>query len=161
MKTEPLFVRFANGTISYVDVIDSFISSTDHESSKAIAQKARDTPVDLSVFKKDFSSMICDLVESGVNQQFINYVNSYMKPSLEEIVDTKGGGRAGEHRYVIIKAEDAPWVEAMLCYNLCIYIKMYGIRELKQCKVCKKFFSHKGKYAAYCSDFCKGTRGNS
>jgi hypothetical protein len=70
-------------------------------------------------------------------------------------VEGGGGSRAGEKRWVQIKAEDAPWVEAVVCYNLCLYIRMYGIKELKRCPKCQKFFSNKGKYAKYCSDICK------
>ena len=158
MRQEPLFVRFANGTVTYSDILDSFLASSTHEPSKAIAMKAKETSVDLSVFKKDFSSMLRDLIDNGINQQLINYVNSYMKPSLEEIVESVAAGRAGENRFVIIKAGDAPWVEAVVCYNLCLYIKTYGIKEIKQCAVCKKYFTNKGKYAVYCSDACKGNR---
>jgi hypothetical protein len=158
MRTEPLFIRFANGQASAVDILDSLLSTTTHELSKDIAFKKKDDLPDLSIFRKDFGNMLRDLIDSGINQQLINYVNSYMKPSLEEIVESSGGGRAGEKRHIIIKAEDTPWIEAIVCYNLCLYIKMYGIREIKQCAVCRKFFSNKGKYATYCSDVCKGSK---
>ena len=60
---------------------------------------------------------------------------------------------------MILKEKDTPWVEAIVCYNFCLYIKMYGISEIKLCPVCSKFFSHKGKYAKYCSDACKTSGG--
>lgn len=158
MIQEPLFVRFANGSVSYTDILDTVIASTMHDPTREIASKAKDTAADLSIFKRDFSNMVQDLVDNGTNQQSINYINSYMKPSLEEIVESTADGRTGEKRYVIIKAADAPWVEAVVCYNLCLYIKAYGIKELKRCAVCKKYFTHKGKYAVYCSDLCKGSK---
>lgn len=158
MRIEPLFVRFANGSVTYRDVLDSLLSSTTHEPSKEIATKAKETAVDLSVFRKDFGNMLQDFIDNGINQHLINYVNSYMKPSLEEIVESSNGGSTGEKRYIIIKAADTPWVEAVVCYNMCLYIKAYGVKELKCCAVCKKFFTNKGKYAVYCSDTCKGSR---
>jgi hypothetical protein len=158
MRSEPLFVRFANGTVSSLDILGSLIATTNHEPSKNIAEKAKELVVDLSVFRKDFCSMIQDLIDNGISQQLINYVDSYMKPSLEEIVDSSNGGRTGERRYVIIKAEDAPWIEALVCYNLCLFIKAYGVKEIKQCYTCKKYFTNKGKYAVYCSDSCKGSK---
>jgi hypothetical protein len=158
MRLEPLFIRLANGSVTYTDVVDSLLATTTHEPSKEIAMKAKEVSVDLSVFKRDFGSMLQDLIDNGINQTLINYVNSYMKPSLEEIVESSNGGRTGEKRSIIIKAADAPWIEAIVCYNLCLFIKAYGIKEIKQCAVCKKFFTNKGKYAVYCSDMCKGSR---
>jgi hypothetical protein len=155
MKQEPLFIKFANGEVNILDVLERFLSTTQHEPTKKIIEKAKDTLPDLSVFRKDFAGALMDLIESGINQHFINYVDSYMKPSLEEFVEGSGGSRSGEKRWVQIKAEDAPWVEAVVCYNLCLYIRMYGIKELKRCPKCMKFFSNKGKYAKYCSDICK------
>jgi hypothetical protein len=157
MRQEPLFIRFANGQVSATDIIDSFLSTTEHPLSKDIGTKAKGRLPDLSVFKNDFKNLLLDLIDNGINQRLINYVDSYMKPSLEEIVESSGEGRTGERQYIILKAEDTPWVEAIVCYNLCLYIKAYGYRELKECPVCKKFFSNKGKYAKYCSDSCKGT----
>lgn len=153
-RVEPFFVRFANGDTTVQDVISSVVTS-DHESTAAIAKRAMENPPDMSQFKVDFKNMLGDLVDNGVSRRVVNYVDSYMKPSLEEFVESIQGGRAGESRWVAIKAEDAPWPEALVCYNLCLYLKMYGVRELKRCPICQKFFSHKGKYAKYCSDNCK------
>ena len=157
MRQEPLFVRFANGQVEHPDILESFLSSSTHEPSREIVLKAKESSADLSLFRRDFSNMVRDIIDNGVNQHFINYVNSYMKPSLEEIVESSNGGRTGEKRFVIIKAGDTPWIEAAVCYNLCLYIRAYGTKEIKQCKVCKKYFSNKGKYAVYCSDACKGS----
>lgn len=158
-RVEPLFVRFANGDATAQDVVAA-LAGSEHEFTAATAKKAIDSLPDMSQFRADFKQMLADLVDNGVSRRVINYVDSYMKPSLEEFVESAQGGRAGESRWVAIKAEDAPWPEALLCYNMCLYLKMYGIRELKRCPVCKRFFSHKGRYAKYCSDNCKaaGTR---
>jgi hypothetical protein len=158
MRQEPLFIRFVNGQVSAVDIVELFLSSTKHQQSIEIATRLKDKSPDISVFRNDFKNLLMDLIDNGVNQRLINYVNSYMKPSLEEVCESSGGGRAGESQYIFIKAEDTPWVEAIVCYNLCLYIKAYGFRELKLCPVCKKFFSNKGKYAKYCSESCKGNK---
>ena len=156
MRREPLFVRFANSDANASDIIQSFLSNSDDEESIKIARKAANNVPDLGLFKRDFQNAMEDLIDTGVNQQFINYVNSYMKPSLTEFVEGSGASRSGEKRWISIKEEDTPWAEAIVCYNLSLYIRMYGLKELKRCTVCKKFFSNKGKYAKYCSDPCKG-----
>jgi len=158
-KQEPLFVRFANGDANPADVVGA-MSSSKHEESAAIAKTAVESLPDMLQFKTDFREMLADLSDNGVSRRIVNYVDSYMKPSLEEFVESPAGGRAGETRWVSIKADDAPWPEAVVCYNMCIYLKMYGVRSFKMCPVCKKFFTHKGKYAKYCSGDCKqaGTR---
>lgn len=158
MRQEPLFIRYANGLVESTQIIQSFLESNLDEKSKDIAEEALSSPPDLRLFKKDFKELIVDIIDNGINKQAINYINNYMKPSLEEIVEG-GTNRAGEKRQIILKAKDTPWVEAIVCYNLTLYIKMYGIAEIKRCPVCSKFFSHKGKYAKYCSDICKDKGG--
>lgn len=155
MKAEPLFIRFANKQVGVLDVIQSVMSGCEDAFSKKTAEEAFKKPPDLDLFRNDFINMLKDLVENGVNQQLINYVDSYMKPSITEFVEGTQASRTGEKRWIILKAADAPWIEAIVCYNMCIYIRMYGIKEIKLCPVCHKFFSNKGKYAKYCSDSCK------
>lgn len=155
MRVEPLFIRFANGTTNTIEIINSFLNITDHKKSVDIASKALNDVPDLSIFRKDFRKALLDLIDNGINNKFINYVNSYMKPSLLEIVDDSAGSKAGESRHIILKEDDTPWLEAIVCYNLSLYLRAYGISELKSCPICSKFFSNKGKYAKYCSDICK------
>lgn len=144
-KIEPLFVRFANGEASSDDIVKALSSSKD-EKTTAIVLAAQEKMPDLSVFRKDFKSMLGDLAENGVSRRIINYVDSYMKPSLEEYVE----GGAGESRWVAIKDADTPWPEAVVCYNMCLYLRVYGIKEFKRCPTCGKFFTNKGRYAKYC-----------
>jgi len=158
MRREPLFIRYANGLVGPVQIIQSFLEANIDAKSADIAQEALSSPPDLSLFQRDFKSLLIDIIDNGISKQAINYLNDYMKPSLEEIVEG-GGNQPGEKRQVILKAKDTPWIEAIVCYNLTLYIKMYGIPEIKLCPVCSKFFSHKGKYAKYCSDICKENAG--
>jgi hypothetical protein len=159
MRTEPLFIRYANGLVDPTYIIQSFLESNTEEKSKEIASEALKSPPDLRLFQRDFKNLLIDIIDNGINKQAINYINNYMKPSLEEFVEG-GTSRAGEKRHIILKAKDTPWIEAIVCYNLTLYIKMFGISEIKQCPVCSRFFSHKGKYAKYCNDICK-TNGSS
>lgn len=158
MRDEPLFIRFANGHVEAKDIIASVLESVDHVPTKEIAEKKKNEVVDLSLFRRDFRNLLVDLTDNGITQKLKNYVDSYMKPSLIELVDG-GGSRSGETRRVSIKAEDTPWLEAVVCYNLCVYIRAFGFKEIKQCPVCSKFFSNKGKYAKYCSESCKAQKG--
>lgn len=158
MRIEPLFINFLNKNICSNDIIKTVIQTAKDERTRKIAEERGE--VDLLLFRKDFEKMILDMIDNGVNQRIINYLNSYMKLSLEEYIDTSAGSRVNESRYVSIKAEDTPWLEAIICYNLCLYIKAYGFKEIKRCPVCMKFFSNKGKYAKYCSEVCKGTKKN-
>lgn len=155
MRDEPLFIKFINGQVNYFQIIEMVLISSKDSRSKEIAEAKKNTNVDLSIFREDFRKVVVDLIDNGINQRVINYINSYMKPSLEEFVESSAGSRVNESRYVSIKAEDAPWLEALVCYNLCIFIKIYGFKEIKQCAQCGKFFSHKGQYAKYCSESCK------
>lgn len=163
MKTEPLFIRFLNGIVTARDIVESFLSSTDHARSREIAEEALSNLPDISVFRKDFRKAVNDLIDNGISKRFVDYVDSYMKPSLLEIVDEGknqrySSSRLGEKRSIILKEADTPWVEAIVCYNMSLYIRAYNIQDIKNCLVCGKFFSHKGKYAKYCSDICKANK---
>lgn len=158
MRVEPLFVRFSNKVTGADGVVKSFINNTEHSKSINIAREALDNVPDLSVFRKDFRNALEDLIDNGINGQFTNYLNCYMKPSLSEVLEGDGRNTTGEKRWVIIRDADAPWIEALICYNLTLYIKAYGFKELKKCPVCTKFFTNKGKYSKYCSELCKGKK---
>lgn len=156
MRDEPLFVKFLNGQVDYTQVIDAAIAQSKNQRTTDIAKAKKEEYIDLSIFKEDFLKVVVDLIDNGVNQRVTNYLNSYMKPSLEEFVEPNQGSRVNESRYVGIKAADTPWIEAILCYNLCIYIKAWGLKDIKQCPNCGKIFTSKGQYAKYCSETCKG-----
>jgi hypothetical protein len=155
MRDEPLFIKFLNSQIDATQVIEAAIAQSKNKRTTDIATAKKKEFVDLSIFKEDFLKVIVDLIDNGVNQRVTNYLDSYMKPSLEEFIEPSQGSRVNESRYVGIKAEDAPWVEAILCYNLCIYIKAWGLKDIKQCPTCGKIFTTRGQYAKYCSEACK------
>lgn len=159
MRVEPLFIRYANGMADTEAIVKSYLSIVKDEPSKKIAEDILTNLPDLTMFRKDFRNCIDDLIDNGISNQLINYMDSYMKPSLEEYVEGSNAARTGEKRSVVIKAEDTPWIEAMVCYNMALYIKVYGITDIKHCPNCGNFFSHKGKYAKYCSEICNGNAG--
>jgi hypothetical protein len=155
---EPLFIRFLNSQVDERTLLETFIDSSKDDTTREIIRDRKETP-DLSVFKKDFANAVKDLTEDGINSYFVNYVNSYMKPSLEEFLEeVSHQGTGMEKRWVKILDKDAPWLEALICYNMCLYVKAFSSSTIKSCKQCQKFFTHKGKYASYCSEICKNSK---
>ncbi len=155
----PLFLRFINREVSYSDMVRSFANSPDPRTSE-MAMKAMTSPIDLEPFRKEIEEAVRDIIKEGLGEEFRAFVNHYMEPSLaEEQVVTQG--RLGESRVqtATIRDENAPWVQGFVCYNLCLYIKAFGLQDLKSCKACNKLFAHKGQYAVYCSDDCKKKKG--
>jgi hypothetical protein len=158
MRREPMFVRFANKLVGTDGVVKSFIDASEHRKSIKIAEDSLENLPDLSVFRKDFGNALEDLIDNGINRQLITYLDCYMKPSLSEVLEGDGRNMTAENRWVLIKSKEAPWIEALVCYNLTLYIKAFGHKELKRCTVCGKFFTNKGKYAKYCSEGCKNRK---
>ena len=155
MIREPLFIRLANRDIGALDIIQSYQKSSPDAPSVKIAEEALDNIPDIRMFIKDFREVLLDIIDNGASQRVINYINSYMKPSLSEVLESTSSSRSGEKRWIFIKDATAPWVEAIVCYNLTLYLKAFGLHQLKSCPVCSKFFTNKGKYAKYCSEICK------
>lgn len=152
---DPLFLKFLNREISVDGMLQIFSKASDPQTSEA-ALSLIDKPPDLEEFRKEFVEAVNDIVGKGVGEEFKAFVNNYMEPSLEENIQTSEG-QLGQNlsREAKVKDPNAPWLQAYVCYNLCLYIKAFGLDALKKCKVCAKFFCHKGKYAIYCSDQCK------
>lgn len=154
-RRNPLFMRFLNKEVGVADLLSAYTQSPD-SLTVSTAEKALLNPPDLMAFRGELLEAVHDIIHGGVGQEFIAFVNNYMQPSLDEDVSTSPS-QLGEDmsRSARVKDPDTPWVQGMLCYNLCLYIKAFGLENLKCCKVCGKFFDHKGKYAVYCNDKCK------
>ena len=154
----PLFLKFINGEASVSDIVYSISKSRDQVTSE-IAKKALDNPLDLTEFKKEITDAVRDLIRQGAGEEFTAFVNHYMESALiEDVVAEHTPHGENKSRTARIIDENAPWVQAVVCYNLCLYIRAFGLDELKECKVCGKLFGHKGKYAVYCSDQCKSNK---
>lgn len=155
VNQNPLFLRFVNGRTDLSSILQSFSRSSDIYTVEA-ARKALEDPPDLGEFKKELEDAIRDIIKEGPGDHFKAFVNHYMEPSLEQDTEvtksTFGENRSFTAR---VKDESAPWVQGLICFNLCLYIKAFGLQELKACKTCGKLFGHKGKWALYCSDGCK------
>lgn len=155
MIKEPLFLRFINHSTAISEMLYTFSKSPDTYTSEA-AKKAIINPPDLEGFREELTQAVKDIIKNGLGEEFKAFVDHYMESSLEEDVSTSDG-HFGQNisRVARVKDDTAPWIEGFICYNLSLYIRVYGLDELKICKVCDKIFGHKGKWAVYCSDSCK------
>lgn len=158
MSKNPMFLQFINREKSISELLRSFSKSSDKYTAEA-SVRAMDNPPDLEEFRTEITDAVNDLIKDGPGEEFKDFVNHYMEP-LEEDVESQDTPR-GENRSQIarVRDENGPWVQGLICYNLCLYIKAFGLENLKKCRVCGKLFAHKGKWAVYCSDPCKQKKG--
>jgi hypothetical protein len=149
-----LFIRFCQGE-SVSTVISSFVKSPDQKIA-SIATKTLENPPDLEEFRTELKEAVTDLIKDGVGEDFKSFVDHYMLDSIEQTSFSKETP-LGEDRSTTatIKDENSTWIQGFICFNLCLYIKAFGLENLKKCRICDKIFDHKGKYAVYCSDVCK------
>jgi len=153
---EPLFLRFVNKEVGVFDLLHSFSKSPDLLTQNAI-QSALSSPPDLESFRTELTDAVRDIITTGIGDEFKAFVNNYMAESLEEDVQT-ADSKFGESisRSARVKDPSAPWIQGFLCYNLCLYVKAFGLEKLKSCKTCGKFFINQKKFEAlFCSDSCK------
>lgn len=155
MPKGPLFLRFINKEVSVFEMLQSFAGTTDPYTREAVT-KAMENPPDLEEFRVEMADAVTDIIKEGLGKEFAAFVDNYMKESLAEDVTTNTGEKGRNvSRWAIVKDDEQPWIEGFVCYNLCLYIRAFGLQSLKKCKICSKFFNHKGKYAVYCNDQCK------
>jgi len=160
MPKGPLFLRFINAEVTVFEMLQSFVKSPDSNTSEAAAIAMKNPP-DLEDFRTEMKDAVTDIIADGPGAEFAAFVNNYMEDSLEEDVQTAKGERGQNvSRSARVKEGATSWIEGFICYNLCLYIRAFGLMSLKKCKVCSTFFNHKGKYAVYCSDSCKAERKN-
>jgi hypothetical protein len=153
-EKNPLFLRFVNKKIGITEILQSFSLSKDPKTAAA-AIKALENPPDLENFRKELEEAVRDLAKEGLGEEFKVFVNHYMESSITQINDTEKTP-FGENKMFMayIKDENSTWVEGFICYNLCLYIKVFGLDNLKSCRTCGTLFCHKGKWAVYCEDTC-------
>lgn len=156
VRLNPLFVRFANGKASFDDIVNGFIESTQDSRSKEIAEGVLGAESDLSSFRGDFRELLDDVIANGIFHPAVNYLNSYMEPSILQHKDTAGSGTSGSSRsWISIRDAGSPWVEAVVCYNLALFLKAMGPKKLKRCSSCGDFFTNAKMDYNYCSEKCK------
>jgi len=153
----PMFLRYLNNEVGVMDLLTSFSRSTDTITANAAAEALKNPP-NLDDFKNELKDAVDDLIKEGLTDELKVFANHYME-CLTEDVETSSTPY-GDNRSHLARVKDAsgPWVQGFICYNLCLYVKMFGLEELKKCKVCGKAFANKGKYAVYCSDLCKSKK---
>jgi hypothetical protein len=153
----PMWLRFINRETGVTELLNSFVKSMDTQTAGA-AQRALENPPDLEEFRQELEAAARDLVRDGVGEEFKAFVNHYMD-SLEEDLQVQNTPR-GENRSQTarVKDENGSWIQGFICYNLTLYIKAFGLGDVKECKICGKVFSHKGEYAVYCSEKCKSQK---
>jgi len=154
----PMFLKFLNKELGIMDLLSSFTRADDTLTASAASQALEKTP-DLTEFRSELDDAVEDLISNGVSEELKAFVNHYMD-CLQEDVETSTTP-LGENRSHIARVKDktGPWVQGFICYNLALYIKVFGVADLKKCRVCGKKFAHKGKYAVYCSPACKSKKG--
>lgn len=154
----PLFLKFVNKTITDRELIQIFVASEDSVTSAA-AKKAIENPPNLESFRKELEEAVRDLVKVGLGEEFKSFVNHYMENSLTQTSNREKTpfGENQTHK-AYIKDENEPWIQGLICYNLCLYVKAFGLDCLKSCKTCGKLFANKGKWAVYCTDVCKSRK---
>lgn len=154
----PMFLRFVNGESGVRDLLTSF-SQSKHPLTAKTAEEAMKNPPDLEYFREELEGAVRDIISNGIDDDFKAFVNHYMQPSLaEEVTSIETSMGENKSQFAVIKDPEAPWIQGFVCYNLYLYIKAFGMQEMKLCKTCGKIFTHKGKYAAYCSDPCKAQK---
>lgn len=157
---DPLFIRFANGNADYKDILHGLLRGSEDEETKAIAEAVleeyKEKPLDLSEFRSDIRHLLNDLIENGVILPVTQYLNTYMEPSVEEMSIEHSYARTGETKtWLRIKNKDAPWMEAIVCYNISMFLIHIGVSKLKCCKLCKKYYTISKMKYEYCSESCK------
>lgn len=158
MKRAPLFLRFVNDEAGAEDIARAMVEGARDDLTSQIASKVLqggELP-NLEQFRRDFSFLLEDLIDNGPIPPVRQYLTDYMEPSLSEYSKEGAISSTGvTERWVGIKDGESPWMEGLVCYNLCMYLKGFGGKDLKRCPVCHTFFNHKGPHAVYCSEMCK------
>lgn len=156
----PLFIRFVNGFTDFRSIAAALGKASDDEETKALVEEFlrvyKEDSVDLSDFKADLRNLLNDIIENGVILPVTQYLNAYMEPSILEMSAETADTRSGNRRtWLKIRDKEAPWLEAVVCYNLSIFLIHVGASKLRCCKACRKFYVIGKLQYSYCSESCK------
>jgi hypothetical protein len=155
-RDAPLFIRVANNQADASTIAEGLISNTYDDITINLASIVKEQNPDISIFREDLRNLLLDLITQGVTPQITQYLNSYMESSLLVHEQNESVGVSGHKLYWLsIKQEGTPWLEALVCYNLSVYIKAFGINFIKECPSCHKFFLQGKMKYKYCSEVCK------
>lgn len=148
-EVEPFFIRFLNSPLEQLDqLILNFFPSLSDKPKKELDL------TDLHKFKEDFKKQILIFILSSIemDERLINFINEQFSPSDVERTSTDSGGSTATLK---ISEIDTSAIKKIVAWNVTIFLQYFEPKSIKCCKVCKSFFSIKGKYAVYCSEICK------
>lgn len=159
LSHNPLFIKFLNWsgdkfTIENLlkGLQDSFELDSDKDTVKSTLLNLDESYLsNLDNFKKKFVSYVFNTITNqNASEEFLAWLSNSYK-YIEEEIDNHHNN---EIRKVHIKDPEGRWFESLICYNFIMTFNNFGVEIIKKCP-CSKFFSHKGKYAKYCSEECK------
>lgn len=160
LTQNPLFIKFLNwkgDKYSIEELVENMVNKFEDASSKQIITEKLNKIDDsflnnLSDFQTRFKKfMVESILTQTVSEVFIYFLNNsykYIEEDFQKYLND-------EVRKIRIKDENGRWFEAVVCYNFIMAFNYFGLEIIKLCPICGSFFSHKGKYAKYCSDGCK------
>jgi hypothetical protein len=152
----PLFIRVVNKQACARDIALGMIDSSRDDKSREIASLVAEQNPELDLFVGDLVELLRDIISNGVSPTVRHYLNSYMSSSLlMHNAQDASGNTVIDKTYLSIISEDTPWLEAIVCFNLSIYIKSTGTTKLKECPVCSRFFVNGKMDYKFCSESCK------
>lgn len=158
LSDNPLFIKFLNWTGDKFAIESFFKNLAESFEKKEDVQIIRSTSLteeylqNLDNFKIKFKSYLAKAIASNnISEEFLAWLSNAYK-YIQEDIQLYGNN---ETRTISIKDPTGRWFEAILCYNFICTFNNFGLDVIKFCPICSKFFSHKGRYARYCSDACK------
>lgn len=155
-RDAPLFIRVVNGRADAHDIAQGLLKGTKDPTTKELAETTDLSQFDISLFVQDMKALLRDLKSEGLTKNIINYLDDYMSVSLLMHDEDSSAGISGRKGYWLsIKDAEAPWVEAIVCYNLSAYLKLYGHNGIQECPACRKFFVQGKMKYKFCSESCK------
>jgi len=162
LQQNPLFIKFLNWTedkYTIYEIMSQIYNQVQSFKDKEIIKKRIETLTDdylnnLSSFKKVFQKYMDETISiHNISESFLAWLNNAFKYIKESVaLDVRN-----EERTLEITDSEGRWFEGFICYNFIMTFNYFSVFIIKQCPVCNKYFCHKGKYAKYCSDTCKGT----
>ena len=162
LNHNPLFVNFLNwrgDLYSISKMLDTLSGTFEDQNDKDIVVDKLNNLDDLYLnnltsFQKVFKGYIKQtIVISNISPEFMAWMNNafkYIKENVSQYAQD-------ESRSITIIDKEGKWFEGIIIYNFIMTYNYFGADIIKLCPVCSSFFSHKGKYAKYCSDGCKDT----
>jgi hypothetical protein len=160
LEKNPLFINFLNWTgdkyfieKTMSNLIEYFSKNEDIEIVNNKLKSLDENYLNnLTFFQGVFRK---NLLETIYNKNISDFFLGWLSNCFNYIQEEKEIYIKDEKRSITIKDSQGKWFESIVCYNFIMTFNYFGLDIVKQCPVCKKFFSHKGPYAKYCSEGCK------